>query len=146
MSDHVTHEDAHGHEDHGVGHVVHPKILIGTALALVILTVITVVAAQVDWAQWDMPEVNIWVAMSIAAVKASLVCLFFMHLFWDRPFNSIVLVCSIGFVAIFIAFALTDTVEYRHDIIEGDGVEVQQRLQQLADLEAHAAEGGDDAH
>ena len=104
------HDPAHG-EHHGVGHVVDPKILIGTGLALLVLTVVTVVVAGFDFGDF-----NIWIALSIAGLKASLVTLFFMHLFWDRPFNSFVLVSSVAFLVIFIGFAITDSFEYSKDI------------------------------
>lgn len=109
-----------GHDDHGVGHVVPFKPLILTGLALLVLTVITVAVAQVD-----LGELNIWVALLVATVKAAFVALFFMHLFWDRPFNGFIFVGSIAFVVLFIALALTDTFEYRDSVIPGDSKDVQ---------------------
>jgi cytochrome c oxidase subunit 4 len=100
------------HDDHGVGHVVPFKPLILTGLGLLVLTAITVAVAQID-----LGEMNIWVALAVAVVKATLVALFFMHLFWDRPFNGFIFVGSIAFVVLFIALALTDTFEYRDSLI-----------------------------
>jgi cytochrome c oxidase subunit 4 len=113
---HVEHTGEAPH--HGVGHVVSPKILIATAAALLVLTFITVTSAKVAFEAVEMPELNIVVALGIALVKASLVCLFFMHLRWDRPFNAFVLVGSLGLVVLFITFALTDTNEYLPEMIE----------------------------
>ncbi len=127
MSDH-SHDNQ---EEQTVGHVVSPKILIGTGILLMVLTVITVVAAKFDFAQYDLPEVNVWVAMSIAVVKATLVCLFFMHLRWDPPFNAFVFVGGIVFVLLFITFALSDRREYQDRLDPGDGAAVQQKLDQL---------------
>ena len=110
-------------EHHGVGHLVPVKILVGTALALLVLTVITVGASFIDFG-----TVNIWIALGIAAVKGALVALFFMHLRWDRPFNAIVFVASLAFVAIFISFALTDTREYAPDMEAGNAPLVQEQL------------------
>lgn len=112
----ADHHDSHSDEHHGVGHVVPAKYLIATGTALLVLTGVTVGAAKVDFNAVDMPEMNIIVALAIAVLKATLVCLFFMHLRWDRPFNAFVLVGSIAFVGIFISFAMTDTFEYRADI------------------------------
>lgn len=120
MTDYQTeqHEATHDHhpsghdEEHGVGHVVSPKILIANGLALLVLTALTVGIAKFDFG-----EANVWVALSIAGLKVSLVCLFFMHLFWDRPFNSFIFVTSIAFVVVFIGFALSDTFAYREDIV-----------------------------
>jgi cytochrome c oxidase subunit 4 len=126
----------HGHdstsgEHHGIGHVVSPKILIATGGALLVLTIITVAAARIDFSVFEMSEMNVFVALGIALVKASLVCLFFMHLRWDRPFNAFVLIGSLAFVAVFISFAMTDSMEYQHEIIKGDATDVSAQVQQL---------------
>jgi cytochrome c oxidase subunit 4 len=123
-------EDMHATEGEGhhVGHVVPPRILIATGLGLLALTVITVLAAKIDFAQFDLHEMNIFVALTIAVIKASLVCLFFMHLRWDRPFNSFVLVVSLVLVGLFISFAMTDSTEYQHEVIRGEGQEIQTKL------------------
>jgi cytochrome c oxidase subunit 4 len=121
-----AHDEHDGH--HGVGHVVSPKILIATAAALLVLTVVTVASAKIDFNDFDLREMNIVVALTIAVIKASLVCLFFMHLRWDRPFNSFVLVCSLAFVALFIGFAMTDSSEYMPDVIKGDTETVTTKL------------------
>jgi len=113
---HDPHHHGSDHAHHGVGHIVSPKILIATAVALLCLTGITVWSVRIDFAEFDLKEMNIFVAMGIALVKATLVCLFFMHLRWDRPFNGFILVGSLAFVALFIAFTLTDTAEYQPEI------------------------------
>lgn len=105
--------DSHSHDSHGhgVGHVVGPGILIANGLALLVLTIITVLVARVD-----LGPANLIVALAIATVKASLVCLFFMHLYWDRPFNALILIASLAAAVLFISLALTDSVEYHHEI------------------------------
>ncbi|MHC5028152.1 MAG: cytochrome C oxidase subunit IV family protein [Planctomycetota bacterium] len=116
--------------DHGVGHVVPLKILFATGTALLFLTFVTV------WiAGFDFGAANIGIAMAVACLKASLVVLFFMHLRWDRPFNSFIFVGSIFFVGIFIAFALADSIAYRGDVIAGDGIDVQTKLAEVAAAE-----------
>ena len=124
------------HEHHGVGHVVPIRVLAATAIALLILTVITV------WiAGFDFGKLNIWIALAIAVLKGSLVVLFFMHLRYDRPFNGVVFVTSLAFVALFISFALTDTFEYAPDVIGGDAPKVQEKLAEVqAELDALATE------
>ena len=127
----TAHPEAHGHgheAEHGVGHIVSPKILVATASALLVLTVVTVMAAKLDFSQLDLNELNIFVALAIAVVKATLVCLFFMHLRWDRPFNAFVLVGSLSLVALFVGFAMTDTSEYKPDIIKGESALIQGKL------------------
>ncbi len=145
MAHQTNSTNSHGHGEHQVGHIVSPKILIATAVALLILTAITVWSAQVDFSRVGLPEMDVIVAMAIAVIKASLVGLFFMHLRWDRPFNGFVLVTSLAFVALFITFALTDTREYRRSIIDEESTLIQQRLAELpppgTPLPAEEAEG-----
>lgn len=119
-------------EHHGVGHIVPIRTLAATAIALLILTIITV-----EIASFDFGNLNIWVALGIAVIKASLVVAFFMHLKYDRPFNTIVFVASVSFVALFIAFALTDTTEYAPTLETGDAPKV---VEKLTALEAAAEE------
>jgi cytochrome c oxidase subunit 4 len=119
------------HPEHGVGHVVHPKVLIATGAALLVLTVITVAAAKIDFAQLDLRELNIFVALAIAVCKASLVCLFFMHLRWDRPFNGFVLITSLALVALFIWFAMTDSHEYQPEVVTTISEPVQAKLAEV---------------
>ena len=114
------------HEHHGVGHVVPVRILATTAAALLILTVVTVTAASFDFG-----DLNIWIALAIAVAKGSLVVMFFMHLKYDRPFNGIVFVTSLAFVALFISLALTDTKEYAPDLLPGNAPLVEEKLVQI---------------
>lgn len=106
---HSGHSGHSGHaEDHPlVGHLVPVSTLVATGSALLVLTVVTV---AVRWV--DLGEINIAIALGIAALKATLVALFFMHLRWDKPFNSFTFVGSVVFVALFMAFALIDTHAY----------------------------------
>ena len=115
------------HEHHGVGHIVPIKTLAAVAVALLILTVITVWIAV----NFDFGNLNVWVALAIAVIKGSLVVAFFMHLKYDRPFNTIIFVTSLCFVALFISFSLTDTREYSPDMEEGNAVTVAEKLTAL---------------
>ncbi len=122
----MTPESLDPPSSHGVGHIVPAKTLVATGLALLVLTLITVWAAKID-----LGNLNIWIALAIAVLKASLVVLFFMHLRYDRPFNGFVFVTYLEFVAIFISFALTDTKEYAPDIDTGDAPKVVEALDEL---------------
>lgn len=97
-----------------VGHVVPVRLLAAVLGALLLLTVVTVGATYVD-----LGRLNLWVALAIATVKASIVALFFMHLRWDRPFNAVIFISSITLVALFVGFALMDTGQYQPDLIPG---------------------------
>ncbi len=73
--------------------------------ALLVLTVITVAAAGVNFGS---PSTNTVVALLIASVKASLVVLFFMHLMYEKPINGIIFVIGLLTLALFLIFILLD--------------------------------------
>ena len=79
--------------------------------ALMVLTALTVITAQVDLGGWA----NIVLAMFIATIKASLVLMFFMHLYYDNKTNLIFFLGSVLFLIIFITFTLLD-IDYRDKI------------------------------
>lgn len=58
----------------------HVKSYMAVFATLAVLTVVTVLAAQVDISHWG----NLSLALAIASVKASLVAAIFMHLKWER--------------------------------------------------------------
>lgn len=99
------------HDAHEGPHVVPLWLLAAVLAVLLLLTVITVAVTLVDLGNF-----NIIVALLIAVVKAALVVLYFMHLRWDSPFNSLILISSLLFVAVFMAFALIDTAEYQPNV------------------------------
>ncbi|MBM4110204.1 MAG: hypothetical protein FJ254_02445 [Phycisphaerae bacterium] len=113
-----------GHAGHAVqplvGHLVAPWILFATGTALIILTMVTVAMRYVD-----LGEANLFIALAIAGVKATLVSLFFMHLRWDRPFNQLMFLGGIVFVVLMMAFCLMDTGQYRGAQFTGNPVDVQ---------------------
>jgi cytochrome c oxidase subunit 4 len=80
-------------------------------VALCVLTYLTVAATWID-----LGEFNIWIALGIATVKAALVALYFMHLRYDHPFNGLIFVASLLFLALFLAITLIDTAQYQPDI------------------------------
>lgn len=93
---------------HALSHVVPLKVLAAVFVALVLLTGVTVAMAGVN-----LGSLNIYVALAIAGVKATLVVLYFMHLRYDQPFNRIVFMGCLLFVVIFISMVLKDTEMYR---------------------------------
>lgn len=67
-------------DNHNLGHIVPFGIYVKVLIALLILTVVTVAIAQVDFGSF-----NLVVAMFIASIKALLVAMFFMHLKYENP-------------------------------------------------------------
>ncbi len=103
-----THQ-AEGHHNH---HLLSLKTLLMVAGALAVLTVLTVAVRYVH-----IPDPwNIIAAMAIAVVKATLVVLFFMNLYYDNKFNLIVFLSSIVFFIIMVGITLLDTL-FRDPVI-----------------------------
>lgn len=102
----TTHAESHSADAHV--HVVPLGLLVAVFAALLFFTFLTVAATWVDLGQF-----NIWLALLIAVIKAGLVAMYFMHLRWDSPFNGIVLIASLFFVALFVGIAVLDAREYK---------------------------------
>lgn len=86
----------------------HIKVYLMVFAALALGTIITVVAANVDFGG----HLNVIVALLIASIKATLVALIFMHLKWDK---SISIWYPLGLCAIFFAALLALPVLTTHD-------------------------------
>lgn len=115
-------EHADDHEGHGDHHVVSFWFLLVIFVALLILTVITVGVSEARLSDTLIGDIALPVAMIVAVVKGSLVCLFFMHLWWDSLFNSIAVVAALVFVALFLALSVLDSSEYLENQVEHDRV------------------------
>lgn len=93
-------------------HISTDKTLLGVAGALFVLTILTVAVHYIHIPHpW-----SIIVAMGIAIFKATLVAAFFMNLYWDDQFNTMLFVASLVFFALFIGFTLLDTL-FRPEIM-----------------------------
>ncbi|MEQ1830784.1 MAG: cytochrome C oxidase subunit IV family protein [Pirellula sp.] len=125
----TTHSDAahgHGHAhahdvshgDHGHGHdgeFSHPMpiwMLLAVFFVLLALTGLTVYQST-----FDLGNMEVWLSLTIATVKAALVIAFFMHLLWDKPLNAIVILGSLIFVSLFLGFTLMDAEGYHETVI-----------------------------
>lgn len=83
----------------------HVRLYLIVFASLLAGTVLTVVAAQVDFrGHW-----NVVVALAIAGVKASLVAAIFMHLKWERAAAiwSALVLCAVFFVVLILLPVLT---------------------------------------
>jgi cytochrome c oxidase subunit 4 len=113
------------HERRGAGtahvHVTPPMLLLSVYAVLVFLTVLTVAITLVE-----LGDFNVWAALAIAVLKAGLVVFYFMHLRWDSPFNGIVLMISLFFVALFIGISVLDSKEYQKNYIVPAGMTAPQ--------------------
>ncbi|MBA3457192.1 MAG: cytochrome C oxidase subunit IV family protein [Deltaproteobacteria bacterium] len=104
----TAHHDDHD-DHHGISHTASVKVLLGTGGALMMLTLVTVLATRIDLG----PNLNLAVAMFIAVIKATLVVLFFMHLKYDKVFHSVIFLSAILAAALFVGFTLMDSGQYQ---------------------------------
>ena len=94
---------------------ISPLWIFGLACgAVIVLTVLTVLAADVD-----LGGLNIWIALGIAGIQCALVGAFFMHLGGDRPFYSVILMVSLFLIACFVGLSILGSESDQADIIPG---------------------------
>lgn len=87
-------------------HIVKPPVYMAVAVALYILTVITVLAAWIDLGK----ILNTIIALSIASFKASLVALFFMHLKYESKLLWFMILIPIIILLILLALPIVDVI------------------------------------
>lgn len=86
-------------------HVIPIRTYLAVAMALFILTVITVSVSFIHLGGW-----NAVVAFGVATIKGLLVALFFMHLLYDKKIYMIIFVTALLFLGLFIALTMFDIV------------------------------------
>lgn len=97
-------------------HPVSVKLLLVVFIALICLTILTVVTSAFGPGAGMPHDFMFPVAMLIATVKGFLVCAFFMHMWWDKGINIFAFLSSLFFVALFIGITLTDSSHYQNTI------------------------------
>jgi cytochrome c oxidase subunit 4 len=103
----------------GLGHHISPVRVYWVVFgALLTFTGLTYAVSFADLGPAALP-----VAMLVACVKASLVCVFFMHLKYDERFNILAFLSSFFFMFIFFGFTMMDLMTRALiNPIEGNGV------------------------
>jgi cytochrome c oxidase subunit IV len=120
----ASHASSNGHGHGHDGEFSHPMpiwMLLSVFFALLILTALTVYQST-----FDLGNMEIWLSLTIATVKAGLVIAFFMHLVWDKPLNAIIILGSLIFVALFLGFTMMDAEGYRENLIMNSTLETSQ--------------------
>ena len=84
-------------------HVVSPKTYLVILFALMLGTVLTVMAAVKDFGPW-----NIVIALAIATTKATLVVLYFMHARYSSKRTQLVIVCAVFWLVLLLGLTLSD--------------------------------------
>lgn len=86
-------------------HVVPLPIYFGVFVTLLVLTGVTTAAAFVD-----LGRLNVFVALTIAVVKASLVLLYFMHLRYTARLTPLMVAIAFFWLAMMIMLTMADVV------------------------------------
>jgi cytochrome c oxidase subunit 4 len=84
-------------------HIVTPKLYVAIFIALMVLTGLTVWVANFDLGPW-----NAIVALTIAVIKALLVILFFMHVYWSSRLTKVYVAAGFIWLIIMVALTLSD--------------------------------------
>jgi len=92
-------------EDQQHHHIIPLKVYFSVIALLLVLTAITVAAAQVNFGPW-----NTVIAMAIASIKAGFVLAFFMHLKYDNKLYVAVFGTALFFLIVLYLFSWLDTV------------------------------------
>lgn len=79
------------------------RIYCGVFILLIFLTALTVFLARFDFG-----GASLFVIVLIAALKSTLVLLYFMHMWQDSKFYVVILLTSIFFVSLFFLFPILD--------------------------------------
>lgn len=119
------------HEDHH--HVSPIWVFTIVFVALLCLTILTYVVSFLGLGAASLP-----VAMTVAAVKASLVIGFFMHLKYEDRFYSFIFASTFLFVAIFFGFVLFD-MSTTDDLNEEAGIEWKRGVEDRSEAAEQAA-------
>lgn len=98
-------------DDHSKHHIVQPSMYATILGALLVFTVLTYYVAFID-----LGPLSNFVAMGIAVTKATLVILFFMHVFYSTRLLWVVVAGSFGWLALMLLITLGDYVTRHWDV------------------------------
>jgi cytochrome c oxidase subunit 4 len=84
-------------------HVVPKWIYFAVFTALIILTWVTALVSTVDLGRW-----NIFVALAIAIIKASLVALFFMHVYYSTRLTKMIVASGLFWLILLLFITMAD--------------------------------------
>jgi cytochrome c oxidase subunit 4 len=94
---------AASHGTHHQSHIVPKWIYFAVFIALIILTWVTALVSTVDLGRW-----NIFVALAIALIKASLVALFFMHVYYSTRLTKMIVASGLFWLILLLFITMAD--------------------------------------
>lgn len=97
-----THPGDHPGEHHH-DHIVALPVYFAVFAALIILTWVTAFVATID-----LGRLNVFVALSIAIFKASLVLLFFMHVKWATRLTKMIVMAGLYWLILLLFIVMMD--------------------------------------
>jgi cytochrome c oxidase subunit 4 len=89
--------------DHAEHHIVPKRVYFLVFFALIVLTWVTAIVSTID-----LGALNIYVALSIAIFKASLVVLFFMHVKYGTRLTKMIVMCGLYWLLLLLFIAMAD--------------------------------------
>ncbi len=126
----MSHDPSHGHSNDDEFdvhvHISSTKLNVGILMSLFALTGLTIAAYLVR-----LGDANLTIALLIATIKAVLVGTFFMHLKYEKPFNTLFFVGTLLFIAVFFVFTHNDT-GHRAELDYRNGARFDYRYQEWA--------------
>ena len=84
-------------------HVLPISIYVGIWAILMFLTGLTVFVSFLELHNW-----NIVLALTIATIKATLVVLFFMHLYYSSKLTKVTVIAALFFLFLLLSLSMTD--------------------------------------
>ncbi|HVP56300.1 MAG TPA: cytochrome C oxidase subunit IV family protein [Candidatus Eisenbacteria bacterium] len=84
-------------------HVIPASIYVGIWATLMFFTGLTVFVSFIELHNW-----NIVLALVIATIKATLVVLFFMHLYYSSKLTKVTVIAAVFFLFLLLALSMTD--------------------------------------
>jgi cytochrome c oxidase subunit 4 len=85
-------------------HVIPPRTYLAVYVTLIVLTISTLGIASLELGE----QAHLWVGLTIAVVKAGLVVLIFMHVWYSSRLTWVVALSGLLWLAILIAYVMTD--------------------------------------
>jgi len=89
--------------EHSEPHIVPKRVYFLVFATLIVMTWVTALVSTID-----LGRLNVFVALSIAIFKASLVILFFMHVKYGTRLTKMIVLCGIYWLLLLLFIAMMD--------------------------------------